>query len=145
MAWRRRNIFRNFWTQGNGGSQKELATAGRVMTRCTGIALRKEYGLRKKGQHDMAPFGKKHWKDPADRIGIKYPGGRGPRDLRKEGTTTNDIGAWTSRQQLLPGSGRMHMKALYEMGSVKIVKRNADLLPGCGASRTGHCGGVGPL
>jgi hypothetical protein len=73
----------------------------------------------------MAPFGKRRGKDPADRIGIKYPGGRGPRNLRKEGTTTNGIGAWTSGQQLLPRSGRMHMKALYEMGSVKIAKQNA--------------------
>jgi hypothetical protein len=36
-------------------------------------------------------------------------------------------------------------KTLYEIVSVKIMKQHADLLPGCGASRTGHCGGVGHL
>jgi hypothetical protein len=64
--------------------------------------------------------------------------------LRKERTTTNGIGAWKG-QQLFLGSGGMHMKALYEMVSVKITKQNADILPGCEASRSGHCGGVGPL
>jgi hypothetical protein len=45
--------------------------------------------------------------------------------VRKERTTTNCIGAWKSGQQLLLGSGGMHMEALFEMGSVKIVKQNA--------------------
>jgi hypothetical protein len=56
---------------------------------------------------------------------MKDPGGRGPQDLSKERTTTNGIGAWTSGQKLLPGSGRMHMKALYKMVSAKIAKPNA--------------------
>jgi hypothetical protein len=30
------------------------------------------------------PIGLKYWKNPADRIGIKYPGGRWPRDLRRD-------------------------------------------------------------
>jgi hypothetical protein len=102
------------------------------MTHCPGIAQLKENGLQKKGQDDMSPRTWKEctcrlkgWKDQADRIGIQYPGGRCPLDQRKETSTTNGIGAWTSGQQLLPGSGRMHMKALYEMGSVKIAKQNA--------------------
>jgi hypothetical protein len=40
-------------------------------------------------------------------------------------STTNGIGAWKSGQQLLLGSGGMHMKVLYEMVSVKIAKQNA--------------------
>jgi hypothetical protein len=30
------------------------------------------------------PVGLRRWKNPVDRTGIEYPGGRGPRDLRKE-------------------------------------------------------------
>jgi hypothetical protein len=125
-------FIRDIQTQRNGGPRKDLATAGKMVTRCTGIAQQKEHGLQKKGQDDMSPrtwkectCRLKHWKDPADGIGIKYPGGRGPRDLRKERTTMNGIGAWKSGQQLLPGSRRMHMKALYEIVVVKIMKQNA--------------------
>jgi hypothetical protein len=48
-----------------------------------------------------------------------------PRTRKGRTSTTNGIGAWKSGQQLLLGSGGMHMKALYEMVSVKIVKQNA--------------------
>jgi hypothetical protein len=82
VAWRRRNIFKEIQTQTNGGPRKELAVAGKMMTRCTGIAQRKEHGLQKKGQDDMSPrtwkeytCRLKRWKDPADEIGMKYPGG----------------------------------------------------------------------
>jgi hypothetical protein len=132
LARRKGTFVRDIRTQRNGGPRKKLAAAGRMMTRFTVTAQRKEHGLQKKEQDDMSPrTGKectcrlKSWKDPADGIGIKYPGGRGPRDLRKERTTTNGIGVWKSGPQLLPGSGRMHMKALYEMRSVKIAKQNA--------------------
>jgi hypothetical protein len=103
-----------------------------MVTLCASLARRKGTFTGKNQTRDKAgrkasrqPVGLKRWKNPADRIGIKYPGGRGSRDLRKERTTTNGIGAWTSGQKLLPGSGRMHMKALYEMVSAKIAKPNA--------------------
>jgi hypothetical protein len=132
VAWRERNIYRKSRIQENCGPRKEFAAAGRMMTRCTGVAQRKEHGLQKKGQDDMAPrtwkgctCRLKRWKDPADRMGIKDPGGREPRDLMEEITlTTNGIGAWKSGQQLLLGSRSMQMKALCEMVSVDIAKQN---------------------
>jgi hypothetical protein len=102
LARRKGTFFRDIRTPGNGGPWKELAAAGRRMTRCTGIAQQKEYGQQKKGQDEMAPI------------------------TRKERTsTTNGIRAWKAGQQLLLGSGGMHMKALYEMVRVKIPKQNA--------------------
>jgi hypothetical protein len=102
LAWCKGTFVRDICTQGNGRPQKELATASRRMTRCTGIAQEKEHGLQKKGQDKMAPR------------------------TRKERTSiTNGIRAWKSGQQLLLGSIGMHMKALYEMVSVKIMKQNA--------------------
>jgi hypothetical protein len=90
-------------------------------------------GYRIKGQDDIAPrtwkgcaWRMERWKDPADRIGTKDPGGSWPRYLIKERTsTTNDIGGWKSGQRLLLGSGGMHMKALYEMVSLDIAKEIA--------------------
>jgi hypothetical protein len=40
-------------------------------------------------------------------------------------STTNGFGAWKSGQQLLLGSRGMHMKALYEIVSVKLAKQIA--------------------
>jgi hypothetical protein len=127
LALRKGTFVRYIRTQRNGGPLKELA-AGRMMTRCTGIAPRKEHGLQKKAKDDMAPFGKRRWKNPECNngiTGIRNQSSKQQVRLRKERTTTNGIRAWTSGQQLLPGSGRMHMKALYEMGSLKIAKQNA--------------------
>jgi hypothetical protein len=118
-----------FGPKGNGGPRKELAAAGRRMTRCTGIAPRKEHGLQKKGQDDLAPFGKRCWKysECINGItGIRNQNSIQQVRLRNEKTTTIDIGAWTSGQHLLPGSGGVHMKAPYEMGSVNITKQNAE-------------------
>jgi hypothetical protein len=39
------NIFKKFWTQGNCGLRKKLATAGRKMTRCAKVAQCKARGL----------------------------------------------------------------------------------------------------
>jgi hypothetical protein len=56
MAWRKRNISRKIRTQVNCGPRHELGTAGiRILTRCTGIAQRKEHRLQKKRQDDIAP------------------------------------------------------------------------------------------
>jgi hypothetical protein len=74
------------------------------------------------------PFGERRWKYPECKsgvTGIRNQSSRQQVRLRKERTTTNGIGAWKSGQQLLRGSGGMHMKALYEMVSVKIAKQNA--------------------
>jgi hypothetical protein len=55
------------------------------------LARRKGTFARKNQIRDKAgrkasrqPIGLKRWKNPADRIGRKYPGGRWPRDLRKD-------------------------------------------------------------
>jgi hypothetical protein len=100
-----------------------------MVTLCARLAWRKGTFAEENQTRDKAgrkasrqPVRLRRWKNPVDRTGIKYPGSRGPRDLKKESTTTNGIGAWTSGQQLLLGSGRMHMKALDQMVGVKIVK-----------------------
>jgi hypothetical protein len=70
-------------------------------------------------------FGERHRTKHTGSQGVRNQSSRQQGHLRKERTTTNGIGVWKSGQQLLLGSGGMHMKALYEMVSVKIVKQNA--------------------
>jgi hypothetical protein len=62
---------------------------------------------------------------PTGSQGVRNQRSREQGRLRKERTTTNDIGAWKAGQQLLLGSGVMHMKALYEMVSAKQSARSS--------------------
>jgi hypothetical protein len=50
VAWRKRNVFRKIMTQGNCAPRKELATAGRKMTRCTKVAQHKGRGFQGRSQ-----------------------------------------------------------------------------------------------
>jgi hypothetical protein len=52
VEWHKRNVFRIFWTQGNCGPWKELATAGREMTCCAEVVWRREHGLQRQGKDD---------------------------------------------------------------------------------------------
>jgi hypothetical protein len=128
VAWRKRTILRDIRTQGNFGPLRILGAAGEMVTLRAKVARRKGTFAGENQTRDKAgrkasrqPVGLKRWMRPADRIGIKYPGGRGPRDLRKESTTTNGIGAWTSGQQLLLGSRGAQKEARYELVSVDIA------------------------
>jgi hypothetical protein len=100
VAWRKRNLVRDIRTLGNCGPRQELGAAGIMVTLRAKLARRKGTFAGKNQIRDKAgrkasrqPIGLKRWKNPAERIGRKYPGGRGPGDLRKEMTTTKDIGA----------------------------------------------------
>jgi hypothetical protein len=105
-----------------------MGTAGIMVTLRAKLARRKGNFARKNQTRNHAgrrtsrqPVGLKRWKSPADRIGREYPGGRGPGDLRKERTTTKDIGAWTSGQQSPVGNRGTRMETRYELGSVGIA------------------------
>jgi hypothetical protein len=52
VAWCKGNVFRKIRTKGNYGPRKELASAGRVMTRCTGVARRKGHGRKRQTKDD---------------------------------------------------------------------------------------------
>jgi hypothetical protein len=52
VAWSKRNVLRNIRTQENCGSRKELAAAGRMMTRVTGVARHKGHGSKKQTKDD---------------------------------------------------------------------------------------------
>jgi hypothetical protein len=135
VAGGRRNIFRDIRTQGNCGPRRELGAAGIMVTlrarlaRCKGTFTRKNQARNKAGRRASRQlFGKRHWKYPECKnviTGRRNQSSRQQVHLRKERTTTNGIRVWKSGQQFLLGSGGMHMKALYEMVSVKIAKQNA--------------------
>jgi hypothetical protein len=91
VAWRKRNLFRDIRTQGNCGPRQELGDAGIMVTLRARLARRKRTFARKNQTRNQVgrrasrqPVGLKRWKRPADRSGIKYPGGRWPRDLRRD-------------------------------------------------------------
>jgi hypothetical protein len=133
VAWHGRNIVRDIQTQGNFGPRQKLGAAGIMVTLharlapCKGTFAQKDptRDSVKRGAYREWAVSERHHTKPTGCQGIRNQSSKQQVCLRKEGTTMNDIGAWTSGQQLLPGSGRMHMKALYEMGSVKIAKQNA--------------------
>jgi hypothetical protein len=104
-------------------------------------------GHRRKGQNkdDVAPrspkemtFGERLWKGPECNNGITDRalreqlggnkrindlGGRWPLYLRKERTTMNGIGGWSSGQRSHLGSGETLKKTLYEIFRGKITKQ----------------------
>jgi hypothetical protein len=113
VAWRRKNFFRDIRTQGNFGPWQELGAAGVMVTLHAKLARWKGTFITKNWFWATVTRGTQIARMLQEgKMNMKDPGSRGPRDLRKERTTTNGIGAWTSGQKLLLGSGRMHMKAL---------------------------------
>jgi hypothetical protein len=133
VAWRRRNIFWDIRTQGNCGPRQELGAAGIMVTLRARLERRKGTFARKDPTRDYEEqgackeraFGERHRTKPTGSQGVRNESSRQQGRLRKERTTTNGIGAWKSGQQLLLESGGMHMKAIYEMVSLKIAKQNA--------------------
>jgi hypothetical protein len=132
VAWRKRTIFRDIRTQKNCGRRQELGAAGVMVTLRAKLARRKGT-VRRNRFRATVTRGTRRARTPQEgNMGRKDPGGSWSRYLMKGRTsttngitTTKDIGAWTSRQQLLPGSRRMHTKALYEVGSGKNAKQDA--------------------
>jgi hypothetical protein len=154
-------------TRGDCRSRRKLAAACRKVSRRAAVAWSKRTVVRKDLTRNKVERGapkrrkdkKRLWKCPECNNGmcewglreqllgnkrIKDPGDRWPRYLMKERTTTaNGIGGWKSGQRLLLGSGGTHMKALYEIVSVKLAKQIAGSYV-ASRTRTGQCGGVAP-
>jgi hypothetical protein len=123
VAWRKRPIVRDIRTQGNCGRRQELGAAGIMVTLRAKLARRKGTFAGKNQIRDKAgrkasrqTIGLKRWKNPADRIGSKYPGGRWPRDLRtdvkeqlrrRNERTTSDIYRMIIRQEVVKRATEM--------------------------------------
>jgi hypothetical protein len=82
VAWLKRNIFRKYRNQGKCGPRKELAAAGRKVTRRAGVARRKGNFVRKHSTRESVEEKtqkerteeKRGWKDPEFKTGIKESG-----------------------------------------------------------------------
>jgi hypothetical protein len=126
-------------------SWSKLAAAGMRMTRNAKVTRGREHGLQRQGKDDISPRTWKgrteenrRWKGlecnnvKRDRSlrqqlrGSKRTedlGDRRPLHLRKERTTTNGIGWWSSGQRSHLGSGGTRKKTLYEIFRRKIAKQ----------------------
>jgi hypothetical protein len=68
-VWSKRNVFRKIQTQGNCGLRKELAAAGRKMTRCAKVAQHK--GCRLQGRSYEEPLVKQGQRKNETRINLQ--------------------------------------------------------------------------
>jgi hypothetical protein len=134
VVQRKRNVFSKILTQGNCGPQKELAANGRMMTNITKVARCREHNRKRYDQKSVVQedrkgwaLGKRRWKSSECKNGIrdrglkqqlrgskqiKDLGGRLPLCLRKERTTMNGIGEWSSGQRSHLRSGGTLKKSL---------------------------------
>jgi hypothetical protein len=108
-----------------------LTVVGGKMTHHPGVAWPKRNVIRKNWTRDKVERGawrlrtlrKRLWTRQEDRMGVKDLFSRRPLYLRKERRTAEGIRGWSTRQQAHLGRGGTLYKTLYEIVSVRIVKR----------------------
>jgi hypothetical protein len=90
VAWCKRNVFRNSWTNRNCEPRKEVTTAGRKITRCAGQKRKVQ------NKDDVSPkspkggtYEKRLWRSPECKKGIKSRDIEEPLHLRKGRKTAN--------------------------------------------------------
>jgi hypothetical protein len=99
VAWRKRNVFRKSWTNGNCEPQKEVTTARRKITRCAG--QKRKVVQNKDGVSPKSPKGgtyeKRLWRSSECKKGIRSRDIEETPHLRKGRKTVNSNGGWSKR------------------------------------------------
>jgi hypothetical protein len=95
VAWRRRTIFTDIWTQVNCGPREEWSSAGMRRICWTGEEQRKERGTQKRLKNET-----RLWNDAEGNNGMRRKDVKEPLHLRKGKKVADGIGGRSRRQRL---------------------------------------------
>jgi hypothetical protein len=135
VAWRKRNMFRKFVTQGMCRPRKRLTTARIKMTCHARVAWRRENCVRKDWTTGKVEQEARRAWMLRRRLQLRQKNGKGIRDLggrlplyrRKRRPTKNGIGRCKSGHRSPLGSRGTQKKAIYEIVSMNIMQQITEI------------------